>query len=152
MTSTPPRGQGWAAIRSRIVSTPAIGTTSARKGWSPGLTTQAEACAMPTNVPAVLAAWMQPFAAAFTPRSLAPRSEALGAGLEVAVTAGQVVASITFGCVGDLWADMGIGGGDQFTSPSDQPGIGIVRESPDLGNAPDRADRHSEVFCRNQVG
>src|SRR4051812_23542259 len=67
MTSTPPCGQGWAAIRSRIVSTPAIVTTSARKGWSPGLTTQAEACAMPTSVPAVLAAWMQPFAAAFTP-------------------------------------------------------------------------------------
>src|SRR4051795_12564200 len=67
MTSTPPRGQGWAAIRSRIASAPDIVTTSARKGWSPGLTTQAEACAMPTSVPAVLAAWMQPFAAAFTP-------------------------------------------------------------------------------------
>src|SRR3982750_2276684 len=67
ITSTPPHGQGWAAIRSRIASAPAIVTTSARKGWSPGLTTQEEACAMPTSVPAVLAAWMQPFAASFTP-------------------------------------------------------------------------------------
>src|SRR3954465_13528863 len=32
MTSTPPRGQGWAAIRSRIASAPAIVTTSARQG------------------------------------------------------------------------------------------------------------------------
>src|SRR5215208_6920782 len=63
----PPRGQGWAAIRSRIASTPAIMTTSARKGWSLGAPTQAEACAMPTSVPAVMAAWMQPFAASFTP-------------------------------------------------------------------------------------
>src|SRR3954453_7782044 len=61
-----PWGQGWAAIRSRIASAPAIVTTSARKGWSPGLTTQAEAGAMPTSVPAVLAAWMRPFAASFT--------------------------------------------------------------------------------------
>src|SRR4051794_13567800 len=30
-------------------------------------TTQRKACAMPTSVPAVLAAWMQPFAASFTP-------------------------------------------------------------------------------------
>src|SRR5436190_2269137 len=67
MTSTPPRGQGWAAIRSRIAFAPAIVTTSARKGWSPGATTQAEVCAMPTSVPAVLAAWMQPFASSFTP-------------------------------------------------------------------------------------
>src|SRR5215213_9006797 len=29
-------------------------------------TTQRKACAMPTSVPAVLAAWMQPFAASFT--------------------------------------------------------------------------------------
>src|SRR5215218_1358076 len=67
MTSTPPRGQGWAAIRSRIASALAIMTTSARKGWSPGATPQAEACAMPTSVPAMLAAWIQPFAASFTP-------------------------------------------------------------------------------------
>src|SRR3954462_11601631 len=67
MTSTPPRGQGWAAIRSRIAFAPAIVTTSARKGWSPGATTQAEVCAMPTSVPAVLAVWMQPFGCFFTP-------------------------------------------------------------------------------------
>src|SRR5947209_18994167 len=30
-------------------------------------TTQRKACAMPTNVPAVLAAWMRPFAPYFTP-------------------------------------------------------------------------------------
>src|SRR3982751_610472 len=66
MTSTPPRGQGWAAIRSRIAFAPAIVTTSARKGWSPGATTQAEVCAMPTSVPAVLAVWMQPFGGFFT--------------------------------------------------------------------------------------
>src|SRR3954471_14602974 len=66
MTSTPPRGQGWAAIRSRIAFAPAIVTTSARKGWSPGATTQAEVCAMPTSVPAVLAVWMQPFGCFFT--------------------------------------------------------------------------------------
>src|SRR4051812_4303964 len=65
MTSTPPRGQGWAAIRSRIASTPAIVTTSSDMSRR-GATTQAEACAMPTSVPAVLAAWMQPFAASFT--------------------------------------------------------------------------------------
>src|SRR3954466_6581905 len=40
---------------------------SAARGWSPGATTQAEVCAMPTSVPAVLAAWMQPFASFFTP-------------------------------------------------------------------------------------
>src|SRR4051794_41071568 len=67
MTSMPPRGQGWAAIRSRIASAPAIVTASARKGWSPGPTSEAKVCAMPTSVPAVLAAWMQPFAASFTP-------------------------------------------------------------------------------------
>src|SRR4051795_9397382 len=66
MTSTPPRGQGWAAIRSRIAFAPAIVTTSARKGWSPGATTQRKACAMPTSVPAVLAVWMQPFGCFFT--------------------------------------------------------------------------------------
>src|SRR3954468_21125095 len=66
MTSTPPRGQGWAAIRSRIAFAPAIVTTSARKGWSPGATTQAEVCAMPTSVPEVLAVWMQPFGCFFT--------------------------------------------------------------------------------------
>src|SRR3954447_21490485 len=32
-----------------------------------GATTQRRACAMPTSVPAVLAAWLQPFAASFTP-------------------------------------------------------------------------------------
>src|SRR3954464_973851 len=32
-----------------------------------GATTQRKACAMPTSVPAVLAAWLQPFAASFTP-------------------------------------------------------------------------------------
>src|SRR3954449_11661554 len=69
MTATPPRGQGWAAIRSRIASAPAIVTTSARKGCSPGAIPQAEVCAMPTSVPKVLAAWMQPFASAFTPAS-----------------------------------------------------------------------------------
>src|SRR3954466_13274676 len=67
MTSMPPRGQGWAAIRSRIASVLAIVTASARKGWSPGPTSEAKVCAMPTSVPAVLAAWMQPFAAYFTP-------------------------------------------------------------------------------------
>src|SRR4051794_16547519 len=66
MTSTPPRGQGWAAIRSRIAFAPAIVTPSARKGWSPGATTQAEVCAMPTSVPEVLAVWMQPFGCFFT--------------------------------------------------------------------------------------
>src|SRR3954451_18428347 len=66
MTSTPSCGQGWAAIRSRIVSTPAIVTTSSDMSCR-GATTQAEACAMSTSVPAVLAAWMQPFASAFTP-------------------------------------------------------------------------------------
>src|SRR3954468_14596438 len=66
MTSTPPCGQGWAAIRSRIVSTPAMVTTSSDMSCR-GATTQAEACAMSTSVPAVLAAWMQPFASAFTP-------------------------------------------------------------------------------------
>src|SRR3954463_6349909 len=69
MTSTPPRGQGWAAIRSRIASAPAIVPTSARKGCSLGAIPQAEVCAMPTSVPKVLAAWMQPFASAFTPAS-----------------------------------------------------------------------------------
>src|SRR3954452_5226854 len=67
MTAMPPRGQGWAAIRSRIASAPAIVTAAARKGWSPGPTSEAKVCAMPTSVPAVLAAWMQPFAASFTP-------------------------------------------------------------------------------------
>src|SRR3954447_14604451 len=67
MTATPPRGQGWAAIRSRIASAPAIVTTSARKGCSPGAIPHAEVCAMPTSVPEVLAAWMQPFTSAFTP-------------------------------------------------------------------------------------
>src|SRR5215210_8801730 len=66
MTSTPPRGQGWAAIRSRIASTPAIVTTSSDMSRC-GVTPQRKACAMPTSVPAVLAAWMQPFAASFTP-------------------------------------------------------------------------------------
>src|SRR4051794_9640062 len=66
MTSTPPRGQGRAAIRSRIAFAPAIVTPSARKGWSPGATTQAEVCAMPTSVPEVLAVWMQPFGCFFT--------------------------------------------------------------------------------------
>src|SRR3954451_11557132 len=66
MTSTPPRGQGWAAIRSRIASTPAIVTTSSDMS-RPRATTQRKACAMPMSVPAVLAAWMQPFAASFTP-------------------------------------------------------------------------------------
>src|SRR4051812_24847531 len=32
-----------------------------------GATTQRKACAMPTSVPAVLAAWLQPFASSFTP-------------------------------------------------------------------------------------
>src|SRR5215203_5755894 len=32
-----------------------------------GATAQRKACAMPTSVPAVLAAWMQPFASFFTP-------------------------------------------------------------------------------------
>src|SRR3982751_4961518 len=32
-----------------------------------GATTQRKVCAMPTSVPAVLAAWMRPFAASFTP-------------------------------------------------------------------------------------
>src|SRR3954471_11179118 len=58
-----PRG---AAIRSRIAFAPAIVTTSARKGWSPGATTQAEVCAMPTSVPEVLAVWRQPFGCFFT--------------------------------------------------------------------------------------
>src|SRR3954466_4972505 len=66
MTATPPRGQGWAAIRSRIASAPAIVTTSSDMSRRRA-TTQRKACAMPTSVPAVLAAWMQPFAASFTP-------------------------------------------------------------------------------------
>src|SRR4051794_1345256 len=66
MTATPPRGQGWAAIRSRIASAPAIGTTSSDMS-RPRATTQRKACAMPTSVPAVLAAWLQPFVSAFTP-------------------------------------------------------------------------------------
>src|SRR5215217_2465636 len=65
MTSTPPHGQGWAAIRSRIASTPAIVTTSSDMSRRRA-TTQRKACAMPTSVPAVLAAWLQPFAASFT--------------------------------------------------------------------------------------
>src|SRR5215204_6147171 len=65
MTSTPPCGQGWAAIRSRIASTSAIVTTSSDMSRR-GAITQTTACAMPTSVPAVLAAWMQPFAASFT--------------------------------------------------------------------------------------
>src|ERR687898_33978 len=65
MTSTPPCGQGWAAIRSRIASTSAIVTTSSDMSRR-GTITQTKACAMPTSVPAVLAAWMQPFAASFT--------------------------------------------------------------------------------------
>src|SRR5215217_4259840 len=65
MTSTPPCGQGWAAIRSRIASTSAIVTTSSDMSRR-GAITQTKACAMPTSVPAVLAAWMQPFAASFT--------------------------------------------------------------------------------------
>src|SRR3954454_9888073 len=65
MTSTPPRGQGWAAIRSRIASTPAIVTTSSDMSRRRA-TTQRKACAMPMSVPAVLAAWMRPFAASFT--------------------------------------------------------------------------------------
>src|SRR4051794_23765160 len=64
MTATPPRGQGWAAIRSRIAPAPAIVTTSSDMSRRRA-TTQRKACAMPTSVPAVLAAWMQPFAASF---------------------------------------------------------------------------------------
>src|SRR3954464_5379219 len=67
MTSTPPRGQGWAAIRSLIASTPAIVTTSSDMSRRGATHYQRKACAMPTSVPAVLAAWMQPFAASFTP-------------------------------------------------------------------------------------
>src|SRR3954469_17534289 len=66
MTATPPRGQGWAAIRSRITSAPAIVTTSSDMSRRRA-TTQRKACAMPTSVPAVLAAWMRPFAPYFTP-------------------------------------------------------------------------------------
>src|SRR3954464_15521092 len=66
MTSTPPRGQGWAAIRSRIASTPTIGTTSSDMSRR-GVPAQRRVCAMPTSVPAVLTAWMQPFVSAFTP-------------------------------------------------------------------------------------
>src|SRR3982750_1982393 len=68
MTATPPRGQGWAAIRSRIASGPSIVTTSfdmSRRGG----TAQRKACAMPASVPEVLAAWMQPFASSFTTAS-----------------------------------------------------------------------------------
>src|SRR3954467_7144495 len=65
MTATPPRGQGWAAIRSRIASAPAVVTTSSDMSRRRA-TTQRKACAMPTSVPAVLAAWLQPFAASFT--------------------------------------------------------------------------------------
>src|SRR3954462_6293139 len=64
MTSTPPHGQGWAAIRSRIASVPAIVTPSAWPFY-PG-EARMEACAMPASEPAVLAAWMQPFAVSFT--------------------------------------------------------------------------------------
>src|SRR3954462_5354086 len=66
ITSTPPRGQGWAAIRSRIASVPAIVTTSFDMSHCGG-TAQRKACAMPASVPAVLAAWMRPFAPSFTP-------------------------------------------------------------------------------------
>src|SRR4051812_6302667 len=65
MTSTPPRGQGWAAIRPRIGFAPALVSPSAPKGWSPGATAQAEVCAMPTSVPEVLAVWMRPFGCFF---------------------------------------------------------------------------------------
>src|SRR3954469_20202886 len=65
MTATPPRGQGWAAICPCMPSAPAIVTTSFDMSRR-GATTQRKACAMPTSVPAVLAAWMQPFAASFT--------------------------------------------------------------------------------------
>src|SRR3954470_5688736 len=65
MTSTPPRGQGWAAIRSLIASTPAIVTTSSDMSRR-GATTRGKACAMPTSVPEVLAVWMQPFGCFFT--------------------------------------------------------------------------------------
>src|SRR3982750_162089 len=66
MTATPPRGQGGAAIRSRIASAPAIVTTSSDMSRRRA-TTQRKACAMPTSVPGVLAAWMRPFAPYFTP-------------------------------------------------------------------------------------
>src|ERR687890_172317 len=61
----PPRGQGWAAIRSRIASVPAIVTASFDMSHC-GVTAQRKACAMPASVPEVLAAWMQPFAVYFT--------------------------------------------------------------------------------------
>src|SRR3954469_3863209 len=64
MTSTPPHGQGWAAIRSRIASVPAI-VTPPQGPFYPG-EARMEACAMPASVPEVLAAWMQPFAVSFT--------------------------------------------------------------------------------------
>src|SRR3954470_19666972 len=68
ITSTPPRGQGWAAIRSRIASVPAIVTTSFDMSHCGG-TAQRKAWAMPASVPEVLAAWMRPFAASFTTAS-----------------------------------------------------------------------------------
>src|SRR5215213_5180945 len=66
MTSTPPRGQGWAAICPCIASAPAIVTTSAGMGCPTPEQPQGEACAMPASVPEVLAAWMRPFASYFT--------------------------------------------------------------------------------------
>src|SRR3954465_12744602 len=68
MTATPPRGQGWAAIRPPIAPAPAIVTTSSDMSRRRA-TTHRKACAMPTSVPAVLAAWMRPFASAFPPAS-----------------------------------------------------------------------------------
>jgi len=56
---------------------------------------------------------------------------------EMAVGAGEIVAGIALRHVGDIGADMRIGGSDEITAPPDQKAVGIVGQRADLRDSPD---------------
>jgi hypothetical protein len=78
------------------------------------------------------------------------QAEFLGAGFEMTVAAGEIVAGKPFGRIRHLRPDMGVGRGDQIAPAPHEAAMIVIGQRADFGHRPDRrGDRlRAPRMCR----
>ena len=74
-------------------------------------------------------------------------SELLCSRLEMAISAGEIVAGIAVGGIRHFRADIGIGGGNEITTAPDQAAVRVLRQSAHFRHGPDGRLRGGHTFA-----
>jgi hypothetical protein len=64
------------------------------------------------------------------------QAELLGARLQMAIAAGEVIARVALCRIGHVRADIGIGGGDEVAAFAHLQAMRVARQGADLGHGP----------------